>query len=32
MDGTISMSSELDKGSVFTLNLPLNIKSSKPVA
>lgn len=32
MGGSISMSSELNKGSVFTLNLPLSIKSAKPVA
>jgi len=32
MGGSISMTSELNKGSVFTLNLPLSIRSSKTVA
>jgi two-component system, OmpR family, phosphate regulon sensor histidine kinase PhoR len=32
MGGSISMTSELDKGSIFTLNLPLSIKVAEPVA
>jgi len=32
MGGSISMTSELNKGSVFTLSLPLSIKPAKPVA
>jgi signal transduction histidine kinase len=32
MGGGISMSSELNKGSVFTLDLPLSVKPAKPVA
>jgi len=32
MGGSISMKSELNKGSIFTLNLPLSIKSAKAVA
>jgi PAS domain S-box-containing protein len=32
MGGSISMKSELNKGSVFTLHLPLNFSNRKPVA
>ena len=32
MGGNISMKSELNKGSVFTLHLPLNFSNRKPVA
>lgn len=32
MGGSISMSSDLDKGSTFTLSLPLQAKPAKPVA
>lgn len=32
MGGSISMTSELNKGSVFTLSLPLSIKPAQPVA